>query len=476
MLSNSIAPSSASLPYRKIAILLGIAMIFSSKLSGQESIPIQETNSTQPNVVILYSDDAGYADFGFQPDCAEDIRSLTPHIDSIARDGVRFTNAYMSGCVCSPSRAGLMTGRYQGRFGFDNNIPPGTQSGLSLDETFGPKRLQNLGYKTGLVGKWHLGYPDAYHPNERGFDWFYGLLKGSRSYYPIKNVSKHRVILENRTPTAEEGYITDRFGDAAVRFINKNKDEAFFLFVSFTAPHSPNQPNKNDLERIRHIENKQRQNFAGLLVSLDDNIGKILKAIEANGIADNTIVIFTNDNGGQTATGANNGKLRGKKGTLWEGGVRIPWAMRWPSKIKPNSVIDTPTISLDILPTIINAAGHSIRDEWQLDGRSFLPLLTGKSDSLPTRTLFWRQHGSQGSIALRHDNWKLIHNRSEPQSKPQLFDLEQDLGEENDLATQHPDLVADLVKKLEQWEQELEQPKWGPGSVRDKKTKRKKQK
>lgn len=437
--------------------------------NAQTALETKQPKQTKPNVVVLYSDDAGYADFGFQPVCAEEMKNLTPHIDTIARDGVRLTNAYMSGCVCSPSRAGLMTGRYQERFGYDNNLPPGTQSGLDLNETFGAERLQNLDYKTGLIGKWHLGYPDQYHPNERGFDWFYGLLQGSRNYYPIEKVSPHRVILENRLPTPEEGYITDRFGDAAVRFITENKDEPFFLFVSFTAPHSPNQPQEKDFDRIKHIENRRRRNYAGLVVSLDDNVGKILKAIKDNGIEENTLVIFTNDNGGQTQTGANNGELKGKKGTLWEGGTRVPWAMRWPAKIKSGGVVDEPIISLDILPSIVEAAGHQVKEEWNLDGRSFLPIISGERESLPIRTLYWRQHGSQGNIALREGKWKLIHNRKTTGSKPELYDLSSDVGETQDLAIEQKELVLKLSKKLMAWESEMKEPLWGPGSPINKK-------
>ena len=298
-----------------------------------------------------------------------------------------------------------------------------------------------------MIGKWHLGYPNEYHPNERGFDWFYGLLQGSRKYFPIENVSPHRVILENKTPTAESGYVTDRFGDAAVRFINENNDEPFFLFVSFTAPHSPNQPKQSDLDRIKHIENKRRRNYAGLVVALDDNVGKILMALKKNGIEENTLVIFTNDNGGQTKTGANNGKLRGRKGTLWEGGIRVPWAMRWPAKIKPGQVIDDPIISLDILPTLLAAAGRSVDVSWKLDGRSFLPLLTGEKKSLPTRTLFWRQGGSRGKIALREGSWKLIHNRNETGAKPELYDLGSDPSETNNLTSTQEELLTKLSKR-----------------------------
>ena len=443
-------------------------------LSVISSLCVSAVAAKKPNIIILYSDDAGYADFGFQPDCAEDMKKLTPHIDTIARDGARLTDAYMSGCVCSPSRAGLMTGRYQGRFGYDNNLPPGAKNGVSLEETFGVKRLQGMGYKTALIGKWHLGYPANMHPNKRGYDWFYGLLQGSRGYYPMTKTTPHRVILDNDKPTKEEGYVTDRFGDAAVKFIKENKAEPFYLFVSFTAPHSPNQPNKKDLDRIKHIEKKGRMNYAGLIVSLDDNVGKILKAVKDNGIEDNTLVIFTNDNGGQTATGANNGKLQGKKGTLWEGGVRVPWAMRWPEKIKPGSVITDPVISLDILPTVIEMSGNKVSAGWKLDGRSFLPLMTNEKKSLPQRTLHWRQHGSKGSIALREGKWKLIHNRKEAGAKPELYDISKDIGESNDLAAKNPEVLKALLEKMKVWESQLQEPLWGPGSPGNEGKKKKK--
>lgn len=420
--------------------------------------------TSKPNIVILYSDDAGYADFGFQPNCVDEMKKLTPHIDTIARDGVRFTNAYMTGCVCSPSRAGLMTGRYQERFGYDNNLPPGFKSGVDLTETFGVKRLQKMGYKTGLIGKWHLGYPDGYQPNQRGFDWFYGLLQGSRGYFPYDKASPHRVILENDQPTPEEGYVTDRFGDAACRFIEKYKEDPFYLFVSFTAPHSPNQPRKEDAKRTAHISQKRRQSYAGLIVSLDDNVGKILKSIKEHGLEKNTIVIFTNDNGGQTATGADNTPLKGKKGTLWEGGVRVPWAMRWPEKIKAGGVIDQPIISMDILPTFVEASGQQSHANWKLDGRSFLPLITGAKKELPVRALHWRQHGSGGSIAVREGQWKLIHNRKESGAEPELYNLNQDISESNNTASEHPEVVQRLAQKMKVWESQLKDPLWGPGS------------
>ncbi|MBK1834183.1 sulfatase [Roseibacillus ishigakijimensis] len=417
----------------------------------------------KPNILVLYSDDAGYADFGFQPNCVPEIKELTPHIDSIAREGVRFSNAYMSGAVCSPSRAGLMTGRYQQRFGFDNNLPPGTKSGASLEETFAAKYLQDQGYRTGLVGKWHLGYPPEYHPNERGFDWFYGLLQGSRTFFPYEKPSPHRVILENKKATPEGGYITDRFGDAACQFIRREKENPFFLFVSFTAPHSPNQPKPEDADRTAHIAKASRRNHCGLTVALDDNIGKILACLEEQGLSEKTLVIFTNDNGGQTLTGADNTPLLGHKGQFTEGGLRVPMAMRWPGKIEAGSVIDDPVISLDFVPTFLQMAGGATELKKPLDGIDLLPRLTGEKSDLPERTLFWRSGGKGGRYAVRQGDWKLLRNGPD---EVQLFNLAADISESNNLAAEEPALVAKLQAELASWEAELVEPWWGPGSPR----------
>lgn len=435
---------------------------------------ITATAHAKTNIVVFFADDAGYADFGFQPNVRDDMKNLTPHIDSISKQGVRFSNAYMSGCVCSPSRAGLMTGRYQERFGHDNNLPPGFRSGLPLTEMFGAKRLRKLGYKTGLIGKWHLGYPQAFHPNRRGFDWFYGCLQGSRRYFPYEKPTPHRVIQENGKPTPEEGYVTDRLGDAACRFIDKNKDESFFLFVSFTSPHGPLQAKPEDLAKLSHIEKAKRRKYAGLVKSLDDNVGKILDALRKNGLDEKTLVVFTNDNGGQTLTGANNLPLKGRKGTLWEGGIRVPWAMRWTGKIEPGTVIDDPVISLDLLPTFVAAAGGTVEPKWNLDGTNLLPRITGETNALPTRTLYWRRNGQGNSIALREGEWKLIHNRSQANAQPELYRITEDISETNNIAAKHPEKVKTFLKKLSSWENELKTPLWGPGSKNYQKKRRKK--
>ncbi len=425
----------------------------------------------RPNIVVLLSDDAGYADFGFQTHASQDFRQLTPRIDSIASNGVRFSNAYMSASVCSPSRAGLMTGRYQQRFGHDNNIPPGyMDGGLPLTETFVAKLLQERGYRTGLIGKWHLGYPDSYHPNQRGFDFFYGCLQGSRKYFPIENPSPHRVFLENDQPTAETGYLTDRIGDGACRFITENKQQPFFLFVSFTAPHGPLEGKAEVLEKLQHIEKLRRKKNAALIVSLDENVGKILDCLQEHQLTDNTLVVFSNDNGGQTQYAANNGPLRGAKGTLWEGGIRVPLAMQWPNRLAAGVQIDDPVISLDWLPTFFAAANLQVPEAANWDGIDLLPRLTGQATELTERTLFWRRRGPGNEIAARRGQWKMVHFRSEPTSKkanqnvtqsPMLFNLSSDLGEQTDVAKNHPDLLTELVESLTDWEAQLKTPLWG---------------
>ena len=426
--------------------------------------PLQAAD--KPNVVILFADDAGYADFGFQESVRPDMAHLTPHIDSIAAAGARFTQAYVTGAVCSPSRAGMMTGRYQERFGHETNLPPGTQSGLPLTETFGVKRLQRIGYRTGLIGKWHLGYPEAFHPNQRGYEHFYGLLQGSRSYYPYTKPSKDRVIRHNNQPTPESGYITDRLGAAACDFIEQNKDTSFYLFVSFTAPHGPLEPRKGsyDAQRIKHIKHNARRGYAGLIVALDDNVGKVLSTIENNGLNDHTIVIFTNDNGGPGGKDStSNYPLRGYKGNLYEGGIRVPWAMSWPGVIKAGSVINTPVITMDILPTVFEAAGEAVASEWELDGNSLMPLFGASENKFPERTLYWRRSGIKGPIALRDGNWKLL-ARNTPDQSPELYNLASDIGESRNLASENPEVLRRLQSKLDAWESQLVTPLWGPGS------------
>lgn len=425
------------------------------------SLVASTIHAAQPNIVVLFSDDAGYADFGFQDKADPALAKLTPRITSLGTEGVVFSNAYVSGAVCSPSRAGTMTGRYQQRFGHDRNIPQNyMKGGLPLSEKFVGDRLRPLGYTTGLIGKWHLGYPEAYHPNRRGYDRFYGLLQGSRSYFPQPKNPPHQIFLRDEQATPEGGYTTDRIGDGACDFIRANKEKPFFLFVAFTAPHAPLQPKPEVLQAIGKIGNGKRTKYAGLVKSLDDNCGKILDCLNELGLADNTLVVFSNDNGGQTLTGANNFPLRGHKGQLWEGGIRVPMAMRWPAKITPGIVIDTPVISLDWLPTFVDASGNKTEAEWKLDGTSLLPLFRNPAAPLPSRPLFWRTNGSKGPIAVRDGDWKLINLRDKQPGSLELYHLKEDISESRNVAAEQPEKVKELQTLMATWEKELVEPLW----------------
>ncbi|MCA8957077.1 MAG: sulfatase-like hydrolase/transferase, partial [Planctomycetes bacterium] len=303
----------------------------------------------------------------------------------------------------------------------------------------------------------------------RGFDWFYGLLQGSRGYFPAKAPTPHQVIQENGKPTEESGYVTDRFGDAAVRFITEHREQPFFLFVSFTAPHGPLQPKQEDFDALTQFQQLRRRRYAGLIRSLDANVGKVLAALDALGLADHTLVVFTNDNGGQTLTGANNQPLRGRKGQLVEGGIRVPMCMRWPGRIRAGSVVEDPVISLDLLPTFVRAGGGTVDPAWRLDGVDLLPRLTGVSAALPERPLFWRFGGPGGAAAVRLGRYKLLIADRAKSSEPELYDLAADLGEARDLAGQpvHAELRGKLHGLLTGWEKELVEPSWTYGRRQD---------
>jgi arylsulfatase A-like enzyme len=415
-----------------------------------------------PNIVVLFSDDAGYADFGFQAKADPALAKLTPRLTALAREGIVFSNAYVSGAVCSPSRAGLFTGRYQQRFGHEKNIPQTyMKGGLPLSEKLIGDRLKPLGYATGLIGKWHLGYPAEYHPNRRGFDHFFGILQGSRSYFPMKKELPHQVFQLDGKATPEGGYTTDRIGDGACDFIRSNKSKPFFLFVAFTTPHGPLQPKPEDVMAIGKLGGPKRLNYAGLVKSLDDNCCKILDCLDKEGLAKNTLVVFSNDNGGQTLTGAINTPLRGHKGEVVEGGIRVPMAMRWPGVIPAGKTNDSPVISLDWLPTFVEAAGGKVEAGWKLDGVSLLPVLKDPAAMLPGRPLFWRTGGSKGPVAVREGDWKLVQLRGKKEGAgPELYHLKDDISEARNVAAEHPEKVKALEATLKAWEAGLVEPLW----------------
>lgn len=408
----------------------------------------------KPNIVLIVADDLGYGELGVQG--SKDIP--TPNIDSIAKNGVRFTNGYVSCPVCSPTRAGLMTGRYQQRFGHELNPgPPGEASasfGLPLSEKTIADRLKALGYVTGAFGKWHLGYEPQYHPQKRGFDEFFGFLGGAHSYINALSESNNP-ILRGTTKISNLEYTTDSFAREAASFIQRHKDEPFFLYLPFNAVHSPLQSTENYLSRFASIKDKKRQTFAAMQSAMDDGVGRVLAKLRELKLEENTLVIFHSDNGGPTAsTTSGNGPLRGFKGDVLEGGIRIPYMMQWKGRIPAGKTSSMPVISLDLLPTALTAAGGKVAADMKLDGVNLLPYLTGKSTGEPHDRLFWR-FGPQW--AVRMGDWKLESNGT---GKPELYNLADDIAEAMNLAGKNPERVKTLQQAYDAWNAQLVPPRW----------------
>ncbi len=315
---------------------------------------------SSPNIILILVDDAGYADFS----CYGSNEIKTPNIDHIARKGVKFTQAYVSSPVCSPSSAGLITGRYQQRFGHEFNIPrkpaPGEDLenlGLPLTEITLAKALQEQGYYTGLIGKWHLGDVRKLHPLNHGFNDFFGFLHGSRSYFPKQNSEKQDPILRNFDKAGPQSYLTEAFGNEALAFIERNKKHPFFLYLSFSAVHSPMEVNPEHEQMFSHIADIKRRKLAAMTYILDLEIGKLLKKLDDQELTENTAVFFINDNGGESiVNAASNGILNGIKGTLLGGGIRVPFIIQWPGKLPAGKTFDKPVSSLDIFVTALAIA------------------------------------------------------------------------------------------------------------------------
>lgn len=425
----------------------------------------------KPNIIIIVADDLGYADLGVQG--CKDFH--TPHIDSIAKNGIRCTSGYVSGPYCSPTRAGLLTGRYQQRFGHEFNPgPAGNNSpafGLSLDETPLPQLLKSAGYKTGMVGKWHLGSTVKFNPINRGFDEYFGFLGGANSYISGEN------IVRGTKPVQEHEYLTDAFAREAVAYVDKNKKDPFFLYLTFNAVHTPlHESPKHQLE-IDKIPNKNRRIYASMLFAMDDAIGKLLAKLEKENIAENTLIFFISDNGGPEGVNfSDNGPLRGVKATTWEGGVRVPFFVQWKSVLPKGKTFDNPVIQLDILPTVLAATGGEYSHKKKLDGVNLLPYLKGENKEPPHDALFWR-FGAQ--MAIRMGDWKLTKapgddikfNRSDLPSAEgsHLFNLKDDIGESKNIASANPEKVKALTEAWNQWNKELVKPSWGQQNQKAKK-------
>jgi arylsulfatase A-like enzyme len=411
-------------------------------------------NGKHPNILILLADDMGYADAGFQG--CKDIP--TPHLDALARGGVRCTSGYVSGPYCSPTRAGLLTGRYQTRFGHEFN-PGGGAQGLPVAQVTFAQRLRALGYATALIGKWHLGGTAEMHPTARGFQDYFGFLGGAHPYFP----GKGKDILRGTRPVEEKEYLTDALGREASAFIDQHAHEPFFLYLAFNAVHTPMQATDKYLDRFPNIKDKQRRTYAAMLSAMDDAIGKVLAKLRDKGLEEDTLIFFFSDNGGPTMIGTTingsiNYPLRGSKRQLLEGGVRVPFVIQWKGRLPAGKDYDRPIIALDVLPTSLAAAGGEIRRDGKLDGVNLLPFLEGKDAGAPHEMLFWR-FGEQR--AARKGDWKMVRYDS---TGTHLYNLRDDIGESKDLAAQQPEVLREMQAAWDAWNRDNVAPLWGGGA------------
>ena len=405
----------------------------------------------KPNFVFILADDLGYGDLSSYG--CNDIK--TAHLDRLAASGVRFTSGYSSHPYCSPMRAGLMAGRYQHRFGYERNIAYDQHNmvmGLPVSEKTVATRMQEAGYVTGAVGKWHLGSSKPFQPNARGFDFWYGFRGGGHQYFVVDlNVrlqeGYHESLERNGQPEGLEGYLTTALTDAAVEFIQKNRDEPFFLYLAYNAPHGPLQAPKSYEDRYADIGDDKRRTYAAMVHSMDDEIGRVIETLKVLQLTENTVVFFMSDNGGpEQANSSDNGPLRGAKGQVYEGGIRVPFLVSWPGTIAEGQVNHYPVMSIDLMRTALELGGARITQK--LEGVNLVPHLTGEKSGAPHEALFWRMDNGT-DYAVRSGPWKLAKTRD--QEGIQLYNLNDDIGETNNLFSENPDVVSRLIGLYEDW-------------------------
>lgn len=439
-----------------------------------------ESTDAPPNIVVILADDLGYGDLG----CYGTAAARTPHLDRLAREGLRFTDFHSNGPMCSPTRAALLTGRYQQRLGIETALPTGwNDEGLARPENRGEitmaTRLGEAGYAAGVFGKWHLGKHPAANPIRHGFDEFRGLVCGCGDYFTRLDRNGHADWWHNDQPATERGYTTSLITEHAVRFIESHRDRPFFLYVAHLAIHFPWQtPDDADLEVRRPGESFTSNNpgpqsklgphppekvgavVARMIEELDGSVGRIVAALRASNLEGRTLVFFTSDNGGYLGYARHyreiscNGPLRGQKGDVYEGGHRVPAIAWWPGRIEPGSVTGATTLTMDLFPTFLELAGLEpppADSPSPLDGASLAPLLL-RGDALPERTLFWRIRDRK---AARRGPWKLVMS---PGRAAELYNLADDIGETRDLAADHPERVVELRSALADWEQCVKDP------------------
>ncbi len=455
-----------------------------------------QSDGKQPNIIVLFADDLGYGELS----CQGNPEIPTPHIDSIAENGVRFTDGYVTGPNCSPSRAGLLTGRIPTRFGYEFN-PIGAVNerpgiGLPVAEVTIAETLQNAGYTTALIGKWHQGGTAEFHPFRHGFDEFFGFMHEGHYFVPppydgVTTMLRRKTLPGGRKgrwvgtkgliytdhmggnepdydadnpitrggqPVIETEYLTDAFTREAVDFIDRHDDKPFFLYLAYNAVHSPLQGADAYMQKFSHIEDVHRRIFAAMLVNMDDSVGEVMKQLRKSGLEENTIVFFLSDNGGPTRElTSSNLPLRGGKGTMYEGGLRIPFMVQWKGTIPSGQQYTKPVSSIDIYATAAANAERATTPK-QVEGVDLIPFLTGQDSGTPHETLFWRQGGKAG---LRHGDWKVVRmgGRQTPgNARWELYDLSHDLSEETDLANSQPERLSKMVGLWEKMNGEMNEP------------------
>ena len=436
-------------------VTVGMLAVFASIIPGDA--PAQ-AGRTPPNILLIITDDAGYADLGSYG--ATDVR--TPNLDRLAREGARFTDFYANAPSCTPTRAGLITGRYQQRLGLEHPLgmqkPADWRRGLPVTGHSLPQLLKNAGYHTALVGKWHLGWQPQFSPSRHGFDYFFGLKSGLIDFYThvSPDTPGGRDLWENDSLITTPGYLTDLITERAVRFISEGR-KPFFIDIAYNAPHWPYQvPEKPSVARdsARHLtpfddSTSTRADYVAMVERVDLGVGRILETLDRLGLRENTIVIFTNDNGGEWLS--NNGPLYHNKLSVWEGGIRVPAIVRWPGRIPAGKVTGQVAITMDLTASILAAAGARLAAELKLDGINLFPVLEGRSPEVE-RTLFWRAHPGRQQRAVRSGEWKLVTDMG----RPMLFNLRRDIGERQNVIRDHPDVARRLRARLEAWQREVE--------------------
>lgn len=407
-----------------------------------------QSAASKPNIVLILADDLGYADLGFTG--ATDIP--TPNLDRLAKTGIVFTNGYVSHPFCSPTRAGIMTGRYQQRFGHENNPvydPANFTAGLPTNQTTVAQLLRSAGYVTCLTGKWHLGAADKFLPSERGFSEMFYFRGGGHDYFKQELTGSPREYLipleRDGKPLAEPEYLTDALAREAAAYVRRHRSRPFFLYLAFNTPHTPVQTAPHHTEKVKHIADEKRRGYAAMVVALDEGVGKVMRAISESNLDDRTLIAFLSDNGGPiNVTASHNTPFREGKGTVYEGGIRVPFVLRWQGKLKPGRY-DRPVISLDFLPTFTAIAGAKTPPA--VEGVNLMPYIQGQKSGAPHERLFWRAGGGV-SYAVREGRYKLARQAG---GAEQLFDLDADPAEANDISGSQPEVVKRLHAAYEQW-------------------------